>query len=235
MDPCPTFRAPHYLNINHARMMHLHSLGLDLKDRTILELGAGIGDITAYLVSMGCRLITRVEARPENCDVMRREHPEHPVICDDLMHPCDLSRGYDVAIAYGILYHLQDPRPAIGYMARHCEKFAVVETCVSLGQDLDLNPVSEGAHDPSQAAHGIGSRPTRKWMQQALKSWFAHVYCPVSQPAHPQFPLDWLKPTSSPLTRAIFVCSKQPLINDLLVERLPDTHIPYGYDAKAAP
>lgn len=76
MNPIETFRAQHYLTINQARMAHLKSLGLFIRGKTILELGAGIGDITKALIEMGSAKVTRVESRPENCAVMEREMPE---------------------------------------------------------------------------------------------------------------------------------------------------------------
>jgi hypothetical protein len=224
MDPVSTFRSVSYQNINEARMQHLGSLGLDLRGKTVLELGAGIGDITQYLMQMGCSTITRIEARQYNCVIMRQEHPEHPVFCDDLMDPKSLGTTFGLCIAYGILYHLADPTMAIRFMEKHTN-FAIVETCVSLGPGDELNPVDEGSHCPSQATHGKGSRPTRRWMLASLRTAFRYVYCPVTQPNHVQFQLDWLAHPRSTLTRAIFVCSQTPIQNPLLVDHLPDKHV----------
>lgn len=223
MDPRLVFRAPFYLDINRARMQHLASLKLPIASKTVLELGAGIGDITEALMSMGCGTVTRIEARQENCDVMRQENPEHPVFCADLMRYEQLPKGlnWDVCIAYGIFYHLSDPTVAVRYMAERTREFAVVETCVSMGNYNALIRVAEKT-DPTQAADGAASRPTRLWMFDLLRLSFRHVYCPTTQPDHEQFPLDWKGMPTAPLTRAIFVCSHAPMVRDDLLDYLPD-------------
>lgn len=225
LDPVSAFRASHYRLINRARMEHLRSLHLPLPGKSVLELGAGIGDITESLVSMGCGPITRLESRRDNCDVMLREHPEHLVICDDLMAPKDLPGDlFDVSIAYGIFYHLADPTRAISFMAKHTKELAVVETAVSMGDLVTLNRVPEGAYDPTQSVHGDGCRPTRSWMFAELSRRFKHVYCPLTQPDHIQFQLNWSGPPQYAMVRAIFVCSHDPLVNSLLVDHLPGAH-----------
>ena len=40
-----TFRNPHYQRHNRRRQEHLASLDLDLRGKTVLELGAGLGPV----------------------------------------------------------------------------------------------------------------------------------------------------------------------------------------------
>jgi len=70
---------------------------------------------------------------------------------------------------------------------------------------------------------GLGCRPTRRWVIEVLRSQFAHVYVPVTQPWHQEFPLDWSQPVlSGRLMRAIFIASRRPIENPFLVKELPD-------------
>jgi len=73
----------------------------------------------------------------------------------------------------------------------------------------------------SQATSGIGCRPTRSWVLRRLRERFEHVYIPRTQPASDQFPVDWASGSSpSPLTRAIFVASRTPIVSSALTEEL---------------
>ena len=55
-----------------------------------------------------------------------------------------------------------------------------------------------------------------------LKALFAHVYVPRTQPAHEEFPLDWTgEQPSDRLTRATFVASRRPIVNEQLLDFLP--------------
>jgi SAM-dependent methyltransferase len=222
-DPQNFFSVGEYLRHNSRRLEHLTSLGLDIAGRDVLELGAGIGDHTGYFVDRGCA-VTCVEGREENLQVLRRRFPAVTALALDLNGERlpDLGR-FAVVYAYGVLYHLAEPARAIARMAQWCHGLLLLETCVSLGDGAAINPLVEPADNPTQALSGIGCRPTRRWVFEALTAEFAHVYLPATQPWHEEFPLEWAaNVTSAPYTRAIFVASRQPLDNQLLLEKLPD-------------
>ncbi len=108
-------------------------------------------------------------------------------------------------------------------MAARCRDLLLLETCVSFGGHEALNPVDELRSDPMQSFRGGGCRPTRPWIMNRLKSLFAHVYVPRTQPAHEEFPLDWTGPQpTGRLTRTTFVASRRPIVNEQIVDVLPD-------------
>src|SRR5260221_131264 len=59
------FRGGGYPRHNARRLEHLASLGIDLFDKSVLEVGAGIGDLTSFFLDRGCT-VTSVEARADN-------------------------------------------------------------------------------------------------------------------------------------------------------------------------
>ena len=229
------FHSNHYLRINQRRLEHLASLGLPLAGRTVLELGAGIGDLSTFFLDRGNE-VTSVEARSENIESMAAniaayygthsaEVPRrHRIVRLDLDKDDATYLGqFDVVHCYGILYHLRDPARLIRLMGATCRQLCLVETCVSFGSEAAINPTPEDATQVSQAFDGAGCRPTRAWILDALKSAFPHVYVPTTQPNHEEFPVDWTRPGPGRLlTRAIFVASRQPLSSALLTESLPD-------------
>src|ERR1700689_2103588 len=70
------FHSPNYLRHNARRLEHLASLGLDLHGRSVLELGAGIGDHTTFFLDRDCSVVS-VEPRPENCHLFRQVMSAH--------------------------------------------------------------------------------------------------------------------------------------------------------------
>ena len=60
------FRSPWYQRHNQRRQEHLASLQLDLVGKSVLEVGAGVGDHTFYFLDRDCTVVS-VEARRENC------------------------------------------------------------------------------------------------------------------------------------------------------------------------
>ena len=219
------FHDAHYLRHNMRRLEHLASLGLPLAGRTVLELGAGIGDHTSFFLDRDCRVCTS-DGRLELLEILRGRYPSLRIEHIDLDEDCPLVDVFEIVYAYGVLYHLKDPVRGLDTMARLCSSLLLLETCVSPGNDLSVNLVSENAHFASQAVGGVGCRPTRPWVFAALKERFPFVYSTCSQPWHPEFPLDWTKEMAGEgLTRAVFVASRQPLDLPELTPTLPDIQV----------
>jgi hypothetical protein len=213
-------------------------LGLDLSGTTVLEVGAGIGDHATFFLDRGCTVVS-LEARPENLERISEnisnyygfyQSPKparHKSLRFDLETDDGGSLGkFDVVYAYGILYHLKKPDRAVRLMRDWCKRLCLVETCVSFGEDEDVGLMPECQGAESQALHGVGCRPTRRWVFQALRQAFTYVYLPVTQPNHEEFPLDWTQPaTGDLLMRAVFIASWLPLRNECLCDYIPECQI----------
>jgi hypothetical protein len=144
---------------------------------------------------------------------------------------CDLNetaplRGlgtFDIIHCYGVLYHVENPEVLLQYMSQVCAGFACVETCVSAARDSSVEWVDEIQGDYTQSSTGRGCRPTRQWVFDALRALFPFVYLTKTQPAHPEFPVDWNNLSGvPPLIRSVFVASKQPFDLPTLSSRLLD-------------
>jgi len=233
------FHSVSYLRHNARRLEHLASLNLDLNGRSVLEVGAGLGDHTTFFLDRGCA-VTCVEPRPENCTLLaslmaerRREGYEAAGRCrilraDALSFESAVEERFDIVHCYGLLYHTDDPASVLAAMARKCNGLLLLETCVAFGAHEAINPVPERAQVATQSVSGLGCRPTRPWLFKRLSVLFPHVYVPRTQPAHEDFPLDWNGPPPPDLreTRAVFIASRQRLDNPMLLDHLPDRHVP---------
>src|SRR6266508_1002094 len=222
-EPLRVFHSHDYLRHNARRQEHLASLGIPVAGTSVLEVGAGIGDHSHYFLDRGCQL-TITEAREENLRVLSRRYPSADIQRLDLEDPVAITGApFDVVYCYGTLYHLSDSAPAIQFLSNNCSSALLLETCVSFGSEIILNPISENQKTPSQAFSGVGCRPTRPWVMQELQRHFEFVYVPVTQPNHEEFPLDWTRPDqyTARLTRAVFVGSRTRMENPMLSGELP--------------
>jgi hypothetical protein len=223
MEPRDIFWSPHYIRHNQRRQEHLASLHLPLARRSVLEVGAGIGDHTSFFLDRGCSVIVS-EAREENLAVLRSRYPDLDVRKVDLDNPPEDPIPAQVVYCYGLLYHLEHPAEAIRWMERCASEVLLLETCVAAGEDERLYTFEDEVEKPDDAVHGHGCRPTRGWVRRELESaGFAYVYLPVTQPWHEEFPLDWTRSelAQRSLIRSVFVASREPIANPLLVEALP--------------
>jgi hypothetical protein len=213
-----------YLESTARRLEHLASLGLPLHDKTVLEVGAGIGDLTGYFLNRGCH-VTITEGRPGNLDYIRHRYPQCPVALLDLETPTEMPGApFDIVACFGVLYHVSNPAEALHALAEQCQEMLLLATSVSFGSHVAENIVDENIRSPTQAVSGRGCRPTRPWIFEALARDFEHVYVTRTQPNHEQYPIDWSKPEAhtAPLSRAVFVASRAPIHSDQLLTELRD-------------
>lgn len=193
-SPGREFHSWHYLRHTQRRQEHLASLELPLANRTVVEVGAGIGDHTQFFLDRGCEVVI-TEARSENMAVLRKRFPSSAVRTLDLDDPdLTLALTGELVYCYGTLYHLSRPAEALEYLAGVCTDLLLLETCVSHGSGRQVNIVAENRGSASQAVSGRGCRPTRDWVFGELQRHFPFVYMSRTQPWHPEFPLDWSAP-----------------------------------------
>jgi SAM-dependent methyltransferase len=222
-EPFWSFLDPNSLAINDARIDHLRSLELPLAGKSVLEVGAGIGLLTGFFEEQGCRVLS-TDARLENLAEIKRRYPQREVARLDLEHPEEVAAlgQFDVVFCYGTLYHLGTPEAALRALSEVSD-LILVESSLSAQDGTDVIGVEESSA-LNQAFSRRGSRPTRSWVLAKLSELWGHGYISLTQPAHPEFPLDWSVRNTAPNTRAVFVGSKAPLTHPLLSATLPRRH-----------
>jgi hypothetical protein len=181
-DPISEFQSYHHVRHNQRRLEHLATLGLELASRTVIELGAGIGDHTGFFLDRDYSVLTS-DGRKENYEILRRRWSWIDVRLLDLDNPdSDFHEVAEVVYCYGTLYHLSRPAEALAQMARWCTSLLLLETCVSAGTGEDCVFVDEPEWWHSQSLSGRGARPTRLWVHRRLSELFEYVYMPTTQP-----------------------------------------------------
>lgn len=225
--PQADFHSYRYLHNTARRLEHLATLSFNYDSKTVLELGAGIGDLTGFFADRGAT-VTATEGRPENLFVLAERYADNPRVNAHVLNldppPTFESDPYDVVVSYGLLYHLSAPATAIEYMANACRGMLLLETICSPGDEVNS---PEQAEDPALAVtafSGMGCRPTRRWVFDQLGERFDHVYMIRTTPAHPEFPTDWDNPSRTSANRGIFIASRSPIDHPDLAPQILDTH-----------
>jgi len=216
------FQSDHYQRHNQRRQEHLATLGFALEGKTVLEVGAGIGDHTSYFLDRKCR-VTSTDGRSELVAIIKQRHQSVRAIQWDIEEtpPAQID-PHQIVYCYGILYHVKNPDFVLSNLAALSSELLLLETCVSFGEDISVNLVNECSEDPTQALNGKGCRPTRPWIFSTLQTLFPYVYVSKTQPWHEEFPTDWSqqKNTDAALSRCVFVASRQSLLLPSLSDQL---------------
>jgi hypothetical protein len=217
----------HYQLHNIKRLSHLDSLGLDIHSKSVLEIGAGVGDHTYYYLIKNCRILS-TDAR-ENLVAYIKNRFGVQVMTLDVekdLNKLEQFEKFDIIHCYGLLYHIQNPESFINVLKGKSEMI-FLETCVSHDfREYGPHIVSENTNNQTQSASGKGCRPTRKWIFDTLRKNFQYVYMPITQPNHTEFPKNWEQPMEdrTRLIRAVFIASEKEIRNPVL-----DTSIPTIY------
>lgn len=225
------FRNDEYIRLNSRRLEHLASLNLDLFNQTVLEVGAGIGDLSSFFLDRGCKM-TITDGRPMNVAVLRDRFSLQSVRVLD-MDDATVLRGqspfpelFDIVFCYGLLYHLRHVEDALMFLQQQVRGFLLLETAVDF--DRPNRPAHSGEREdssnPTRALHGWIRPFGHKWLFGKLNSLFPHVYVAQRQPNHGTFPVDWTA-APHPGSRVILIASKIALNNPNLHEGLLDRHI----------
>lgn len=214
------FSTKEYLAINSARLAHLESLGLPLRERTVLDVGSGPGDLARFFVDKGCDVVC-VDGRPENIDGLHTLYPDlRAFVADVDGQPLDDFGTFDVVFCYGLLYHLENPVASLRNMAAVCKELLLVETVIC-DYDAPILRLVDEELVSTQAIRGLGSRPSPSFVGIALnRIGFPYVYMPTDQPDHPDFQFCWRNDLAvqrdGHQLRSVFVASRQKLSNPKL-------------------
>lgn len=204
------FDTPVANEINLARLDHLESLGLPLHNKTVLEVGSGIGKHTHLFIKHNCDVVS-TDGRSENIIELLRRYPgRHAEVVNLLKSGGHNHLGkFDIVYCYGVLYHLNDPALCIEELARLCTEIFLLESRVWPYNDNEIHLTKQ--HDGAdQAMDGCGCQPSRLWIRNRLRMYYKYVYMPITQPNHSHYPLEW-PPQYLDIPRAIFVASQVDL------------------------
>lgn len=215
-----TFDTPAALEINRARMSHLDSLGLPLENKSVLDVGCGVGHLAQFFVDRNCRVVC-VDGRPENVRALASRYPKLGAHVANVESELPTFGQYDIVFSYGLLYHLENPLAGLRSMVAACKELLLLETIVC-DHELPLVLLDDETKTFSQALCGVGSRPTPSFVVMALdRLGLPFIYAPRIPPAYPDFRFEWQnkldwRRDGHPI-RCVFVASRNALANDNLV------------------
>lgn len=210
MNKADYFQSDHYQRHNQRRQEHLATLGLPLTGKSVLEIGAAIGDHTSFFLDRKCK-VTSTDGRTDLLSILNNRYPSVETLKWDVeASPPPQLQPHQIVYCYGLLYHVSNPEHVLQSIAALTTEFLLLETCVSFGTDRAVNLVDEYSEDPTQALSGMGCRPTRPWIFDRLKAVFPYVYLTKTQPWHEEFPVDWSDDhnRNATLSRSVFVASR---------------------------
>jgi ubiquinone/menaquinone biosynthesis C-methylase UbiE len=103
----------------HFELPFFQHLGLDVKDKDILEIGCGNGYGGYLLNGLGPKSYIGLDVMEEQVEIARRKYPKYKYIIQDAT---DLSQfpnaSKDIVIIFGVLHHIPEWRKALDEIVR---------------------------------------------------------------------------------------------------------------------
>jgi hypothetical protein len=168
-----------------------------LTGQTVLELGPLEAGHTYLLEQLGAAEITAIEANTHaflKCLIIKellqleRSHFLYGD-CVEFLRQRDPARQFNICVASGVLYHMQNPAELISLLAQHCSDYLFLWTHYYDAERINQNPAlkpkfSTSTHNEYGGFHHIlyrqeyqtalnwpgfcgGSAPTSAWLNRA--------------------------------------------------------------------
>lgn len=164
------FDGVHYRESELTRLLNLfaHADHTRWKGMRVLEVGAGPGRLGDVFAALGFD-VTSSDGRPSHVQRMKSRGRKAFVL--DLDRETVANAGsFDLIVAFGVLYHLQDP----SFFLQGCRnaKVLLIESAVCDSTQAVLEPVLERAGwlGGDQAVNRIGCRPSPRWVEEAVQA-----------------------------------------------------------------
>jgi SAM-dependent methyltransferase len=172
-------------------MDYIDSLQLDLSEARILDVGCGVGYFSRFFVGKGCSVVA-TDARPDLVAEAKARVPEARVYLADVERdPLSAFGTFDIVLAYGVIYHLENPLAGLRNMASVCRGKLLIESIVCDSESPAL-VLADETLSYSQALRGIGTRPSPTYLIFALnRIGFKHIYTGKTPPVYPDYNFDW--------------------------------------------
>ena len=179
--PRSPFEAAAAQDINAARGEVVRTIASALRSdsglATAIDVGCGgLAFFAATLRDCGYRA-RAVDGRAENVDAARRHHPDLDVDVFDVEDPGLSSLGrFDLVLAFGLLYHLENPFAAIRNLAALSRNYLLIETQTAPRDGLGATLYTE-PHEPDQALRYLALVANERSVVKMLyRAGFASVY-----------------------------------------------------------
>jgi SAM-dependent methyltransferase len=216
------FDTPDAIAITEARLRHLEALDLPLGNRSVLDVGAGVGHLGSWFAAQGCR-VTATDARPDSVQRMSELHPELDARVLDVESEDQVAAlgVFDVVFCYGLLYHLESPVRALRNLTQACGDLMLIETQIC-DSPSPVARLEDEYKSTSQALRGIAHRPSPSYLAMALnRLGFAHVYAASEPPEHADYRFTFQGDSATArdghLLRGVYVASRKPIHSRKLI------------------
>jgi SAM-dependent methyltransferase len=139
------------------------------KDKTVLELACGYGDIGKYFKENLQSNVTFAEGREEHFPYIRGNIPGCNILHINQENHWELETKYDVIIHFGVMYHLDNWKQDLECTLRHSD-LIILETEVADTDDptFEQKFVDPVSYDQAMGPKLLATRPSAAYIESVF-------------------------------------------------------------------
>jgi SAM-dependent methyltransferase len=176
--------------------------------KTALDAGTGVGYFAGHL-SHNCKFqVLGLDARPSNIEEAQRRNPKVEFRVGDVESEDFAKYGeFDLVVALGLIYHLENPFRAIRNLVAASRDAVVVESLIAPGRTSKGWLLDEFPGDDQALAYVAWHLTEAAIAKLLYRSGIPHVYRAGFKPDHPEFRGGFFRRP----TRAFVIGTRTPL------------------------
>jgi SAM-dependent methyltransferase len=161
----------HYVHWRQVRIDKIEQIfGKEFfKDKTVLELACGYGDIGKYFKENLQADVTFAEGRVEHFPYIRGNVPDCKIIHINQENSWELETKYDVIIHFGVMYHLDNWKQDLECTLRHSD-LIILETEVADSNDptFEQKFIDSVSYDQAMGPKLLATRPSAAYIESVF-------------------------------------------------------------------
>lgn len=146
------------------------------KDKTILELACGYGDIGKHFRENYGSIVTFAEGREEHLPFIQENNPDSEVLHLDQENNWNLNKKFDIIIHFGVMYHLDNWKQDLECTMKHTDLIILESEIADTNKVVELKIVDPKGYDQAINDNGIATRPSASYVEKVFEeNGFSYV------------------------------------------------------------
>lgn len=139
------------------------------KEKTILELACGYGDIGKHFCENLKSTVTFAEGREEHLKNIREKNPDSEIVLLNQENEWNLNKKFDVVIHFGVLYHLDNWRQDLKCTMNHSDIIILEsEIADTFNEDAEYKYQDPVGLDQALSESRTATRPSAQLVEKEI-------------------------------------------------------------------
>lgn len=139
------------------------------RDKTLLELACGFGDIGKHFGENRGAIVTFSEGRKEHISYIEENNPGCEVIHLDQEYEWNLERKFDVIIHFGVMYHLDNWKQDLECTLKHTDLVILESEIADSDKMIEKKVVDPIGYDQAINEKRIATRPSASYVEKVFE------------------------------------------------------------------